>query len=199
METRPTECDDFQLAVLLSGSERSDAYRQSAAHLEVCEHCHDRLTALAADGETWEEISTILRDYDTPDHDAPTDTDGSELASSPNLKFLAPPAHPEMLGRLEASETRSPDAATNDIATKFGQAKACILLFMWGGPAHQDTLDLKPQAPVEIRGEFSPIATNVPGIQIGEHFPLLAERTDRLCLIRSMTRSEEHTSELQSH
>ena len=48
----------------------------------------------------------------------------------------------------------------------FGRAKACILLFMWGGPAHQDTWDLKPDAPAEVRGEFQPIATNVPGTQI---------------------------------
>src|SRR5215467_13266872 len=51
----------------------------------------------------------------------------------------------------------------------FGQAKACILLFMWGGPAQQDTWDLKPDAPAEYRGEFRPIATNVPGIRICQH------------------------------
>src|SRR5437899_2525204 len=73
-----------------------------------------------------------------------------------------------------------------------GRAKACILLFMWGGPAQQDTWDLKPDAPAEYRGEFRPISTNVPGIQICEHLPLLARRTDKLA------RSEEHTSELQS-
>lgn len=92
---------------------------------------------------------------------------------------------PEMLSRLEAGETLE----QRQLST-FGRAKACILLFMWGGPAHQDTLDLKPHAPAEIRGEFSPIATNVPGIQIGEHFPKLAQRMDRLCLIRSMTHSD---------
>src|SRR5262245_39038510 len=61
----------------------------------------------------------------------------------------------------------------------FGRAKSCILLFMWGGPAHQDTWDLKPEAPREIRGEFRPISTNVPGIQICEHFPRLARRVDK--------------------
>src|SRR5262245_30217672 len=77
----------------------------------------------------------------------------------------------------------------------FGRAKACILLFMWGGPAHQDTWDLKPEAPREIRGEFKPIATKVQGLQIGEHFPRLAQRTDRLCLIRSMTHDDvNHTT-----
>jgi len=66
------------------------------------------------------------------------------------------------------------------------RAKSVILLFMWGGPAQQETWDLKPEAPAEIRGEFRPIGTNVPGIQISEHFPLLARRCDRLAIIRSM-------------
>ncbi len=77
----------------------------------------------------------------------------------------------------------------------FGRAKSCILLFMWGGPAHQDTWDLKPEAPREIRGEFSPISTNVPGLQICEHFPLLAKRADKLSLVRSMTHDNgDHTT-----
>ena len=67
------------------------------------------------------------------------------------------------------------------------RAKACILLFMWGGPAQQDTWDLKPDAPADYRGEFRPIPTNVPGIHICEHLPLLARRTDKLALVRSMT------------
>src|ERR1700740_2975254 len=67
------------------------------------------------------------------------------------------------------------------------KAKACILLFMWGGPAQQDTWDMKPHAPAEFRGEFQPMATSVPGIQICEHMPLLAQRTDKLLLVRSMT------------
>lgn len=76
-----------------------------------------------------------------------------------------------------------------------GKAKACILLFMWGGPGHQDTWDLKPDAPAEIRGEFQPISTNVPGIQICEHFPKLARRTDKLAIIRSMTHGDvNHTT-----
>ncbi len=70
------------------------------------------------------------------------------------------------------------------------RAKACILLFMWGGPAQQDTWDPKPDAPAEYRGEFKPISTNVPGIQICEHLPLLARRTDKLALIRSMTHDD---------
>ncbi|HEX5105506.1 MAG TPA: DUF1501 domain-containing protein, partial [Pirellulaceae bacterium] len=76
----------------------------------------------------------------------------------------------------------------------FGRAKSCILLFMWGGPAHQDTWDLKPDAPAEIRGQFKPISTKVPGIQIGEHFPRLAQRCDQLAIVRSMTHTNvDHT------
>lgn len=75
------------------------------------------------------------------------------------------------------------------------KAKACILLFMWGGPAQQDTWDMKPAAPAEYRGEFKPIPTAVPGLQICEHMPRLARRADKLCLIRSMTHADvNHTT-----
>ena len=70
------------------------------------------------------------------------------------------------------------------------RAKACILLFMWGGPAQQDTWDMKPDAPTVYRGEFRPIATTVPGLQICEHLPRLAQRAHRLALIRSMTHND---------
>lgn len=76
-----------------------------------------------------------------------------------------------------------------------GKAKACIILFMWGGPAQQDTWDMKPDAPADYRGEFKPISTNLPGVQICEHLPLLAQRMDRLALIRSMTHDDvNHTT-----
>lgn len=70
------------------------------------------------------------------------------------------------------------------------KAKSTVLLFMWGGPAQQDTWDLKTHAPAEIRGEFKPIATNVPGIEICEHFPQIAKRCDKLAIIRSMTHGD---------
>ena len=53
----------------------------------------------------------------------------------------------------------------------FGRAKSCILVFLFGAPAHQDIWDLKPDAPREVRGEFRPIASNVPGVLLGEHIP----------------------------
>jgi len=68
--------------------------------------------------------------------------------------------------------------------------KAVIMIYLPGGPSHQDIFDLKMNAPSEIRGEFQPIATNVAGIQITEHLPLLAKMMDRCTLIRSMSDCE---------
>lgn len=67
-----------------------------------------------------------------------------------------------------------------------GSAKGVIMVLLPGGPTHLDTFDLKPDAPVEIRGEFRPIATNVPGIDLCEHFPRLARVADKLTVIRSL-------------
>jgi len=64
--------------------------------------------------------------------------------------------------------------------------KSCIFVFLFGGPSHIDLWDMKPNAPAEIRGEFRPIATRTPGIQLCEHLPKLAQQTDKLCLLRSM-------------
>ena len=64
--------------------------------------------------------------------------------------------------------------------------KAIIMIFLSGGPPHQDMFDLKPDAPAEIRGEFKPIKTNVPGIEICEHLPRLAQMMDKFAVIRSL-------------
>lgn len=66
-------------------------------------------------------------------------------------------------------------------------AKSCVLFVLHGGPSQLDTWDMKPGAPVEVRGEFKPIATNVPGIQIVEHLPQLARMANRFTIVRSMT------------
>src|SRR2546421_5567233 len=66
------------------------------------------------------------------------------------------------------------------------QHKAVINIFLGGGPPHQDMWDLKMDAPVEIRGEFKPIATRVPGVQICEVFPQIAARMDKFVTIRSL-------------
>lgn len=64
--------------------------------------------------------------------------------------------------------------------------RACIFIFYYGGPSHLDTYDLKPNAPSSVRGEFQPIATTVPGLQISEHLPHMAKVMHRCALIRSM-------------
>lgn len=88
--------------------------------------------------------------------------------------------------RAAASERRPrPDG--------FGKARACILIFNYGGPSHLDTWDLKPDAPQEIRGEFRPIPTRVPGITITEHLPRLAGLADRYAVVRSVNhRDNDH-------
>ena len=66
---------------------------------------------------------------------------------------------------------------------------------MWGGPAQQETWDLKPDAPEQVRGEFQPIATDVPGLMISEHFPHLARRCRHLAVIRSVHHADvNHTT-----
>ena len=77
--------------------------------------------------------------------------------------------------------------------------RAVINIHQSGGPAHQDTFDLKPDAPVEFRGEFRPIATNVNGIAICEHLPRLAAMADKYTIIRSLVGSEGDHSNSQTH
>ena len=81
-------------------------------------------------------------------------------------------------------------ATTPAPSSNGAKAKSVILLYMWGGPSHIDTWDPKPNAPVEVRGPFKPIATTVPGLQIGEHFPELAKRAKHYAIIRSMTHTD---------
>src|SRR5437764_494721 len=76
--------------------------------------------------------------------------------------------------RSRATAAGQTPTVNRSAAGQFGKAKACILIFNYGGPSHLDTLDLKPDAPNEIRGEFRPRPTCVPGIAITEHLPRLA-------------------------
>src|SRR6478735_11110873 len=70
------------------------------------------------------------------------------------------------------------------------KAKSIILLWLWGGPSHLDTFDMKPKAPIDYRGPYAPVPTKVPGIEICELFPLLAARADKYSILRSL----HHTS-----
>jgi len=74
--------------------------------------------------------------------------------------------------------------------------KSAIMIYLPGGPSHMDMYDLKPDAPSEFRGEFRPIATNVSGVQICEHFPLQARMWDKCAVIRSVVAADEHSDSL---
>src|SRR5262245_31054205 len=82
------------------------------------------------------------------------------------------------LGRLAAAEPDRP------------RPKACILLWMGGGPSHIDTWDPKPEAPANIRGEFGAIETAVPGIRISENFPKFARLMKHAAILRGMSTQE---------
>jgi hypothetical protein len=69
-------------------------------------------------------------------------------------------------------------------AGRFGRAKACIVLWMSGGPPQHETWDPKPDAPAEVRGPFRPVPTRLPGVQVCEHMPRTAALLDRLCVLR---------------
>ncbi len=91
---------------------------------------------------------------------------------------------PELLRAEAAAGTRNPH-------------KSVIMIYLPGGPSHQDMYDLKPDAPADIRGEFNPIHTNVAGIQICEHMPRLARMMDKLVVMRSLVGSEGNHSAFQ--
>jgi hypothetical protein len=84
------------------------------------------------------------------------------------------------LPRLLAAEAKSGIRSSH---------RAVINVYLPGGPPHMDMWDLKPDAPSDIRGEFKPIKTNVPGIDIGEHFPMMAKLMEKFVIIRSLVGS----------
>ncbi|MFO0967512.1 MAG: DUF1501 domain-containing protein [Gemmataceae bacterium] len=84
------------------------------------------------------------------------------------------------LRRLRARPASAP-------ALERRRANRCVFIFLFGGPSHIDLWDMKPDAPAEVRGEFRPSATRVPGIQVCEHLPRLGQVMDKVCLLRSMT------------
>lgn len=87
----------------------------------------------------------------------------------------------------QASSTSTDAARHKSTQRKAGRAKNCILIWLDGGPSHLETFDLKPQAPIEVRGPLQAIATSVPGIQISECLPELARRMNDVAVVRSMT------------
>ena len=99
------------------------------------------------------------------------------------------------LGALGLSTIQPRTLAANDQRPVPKTAKQCIVLFLLGGPPQHSTWDPKPLASAEVRGEFGPIATTVPGIQISELMPLSAQRMDKLAILRSVvTGDNAHSS-----
>ena len=96
------------------------------------------------------------------------------------------------LADLNAAESQSP------AATPSSRHKSVIMVYLSGGMPHQDTFDLKPGAPAEIRGEFNPIATTVPGIEYCELLPKLAGVADRCSIVRSIVGQRDEHSSFQS-
>src|SRR5437764_6156868 len=91
------------------------------------------------------------------------------------------------IGCLGAMGLSLPDLLQAQAVSKpAGKKRSVILLWLWGGPSHLDTFDPKPDAPLEYRGPFEPIATRVPGVRVCELLPGLARRADRFALIRSL-------------
>ncbi|HEX3314824.1 MAG TPA: DUF1501 domain-containing protein [Gemmataceae bacterium] len=75
-------------------------------------------------------------------------------------------------------------------STRHGSAKSCIVFFSWGGLSQLESFDPKPDAPIEVRGDYRPIATSVPGIRFGEYLPMLAAQAHRLAVVRSVRHPE---------
>ena len=98
------------------------------------------------------------------------------------------------LGLLGLSTSQLSELRAADTAAKATPIRAVIYLFLSGGLGQLDSFDMKPEAPDQYRGEFNPISTQTPGLQIVEHLPGLAQRSDKWSLIRSMTHtSDEHS------
>ena len=94
------------------------------------------------------------------------------------------------VGSLGATLSLSDFFRLNAAEGTTDSGRSAVLVFLGGGPAHQDTFDMKPNAPEEYRGQFSPIRTSVPGIEICEHMPKLAQCADKIAIIRSLADSE---------
>ena len=102
-------------------------------------------------------------------------------------------------GILRAETESAAVAGGHSVPTKRNPHKAIIMIFLPGGPPHQDMFDLKMEAPREVRGEFRPIRTNVPGIEICELFPRLAAMADRLVFIRTIVGATGSHYSFQCH
>jgi uncharacterized protein (DUF1501 family) len=100
------------------------------------------------------------------------------------------------IGAFGAGLTLAGMLGARAMAAASTSRKSAIMIYLPGGPSHMDMYDLKPDAPAEFRGEFKPIATNVPGVQICEHMPRQAKMWDKLACVRSLVSVDEHSDSL---
>ena len=130
-----------------------------------------------------------------PSHFTPTDQGRRTILQAGSIGLLG-------LGMNHVSALRAGDVVSRDLSAaplRDGTAKSVIFVFLSGGLSQHDSFDPKPDAPADIRGEFSPIDCRTPGIQICEHLPMLAERSHLWSQIRTLTtpyneHSQGHTS-----
>jgi hypothetical protein len=101
-------------------------------------------------------------------------------------------------GLTLADVLRLQSSASTPAGQTTARPKSAIMIYLPGGPSHMDMYDLKPDAPAEFRGEFNPIATNVSGVRISEHFPMQARMWDKLACVRSIISVDEHSDSLVS-
>jgi len=85
---------------------------------------------------------------------------------------------------LKAAQASTPQG---NLAASFGKAKQCIILYLYGAPSQLETFDMKPEAPVEVRGTMQPIASTLPGLDVCEHLPKMSRIMDRTTVVRSVT------------
>jgi len=121
----------------------------------------------------------------------PLGFEGSSLCGKLSRRQLLHAGGLSMLGLGLPSAVPARESATQRSRSE----KSCIFIVMGGGPSHVDIWDMKPQAPVEIRGPYKPIATSVPGVRINELMPRLASMSQHYSIIRSMT----HTAPIRNH
>ncbi|MGN6547887.1 MAG: DUF1501 domain-containing protein, partial [Aureliella sp.] len=98
---------------------------------------------------------------------------------------------------LPAPRRAAADAITAG-APGMGQARSVLIVMLSGGPSQLDMFDPKPEAPAEVRGEFSTIGTTISGVRLCEHLPKLAQRTDRWSIVRTLAH-REHNHLLATH
>lgn len=96
---------------------------------------------------------------------------------------------PAVLSQHVRAATAETDGAKIKIPPR---AKSILLVFLTGAASHHDTFDMKPDAPAEIRGEFKPIATSLPNLQICEHLPRLAQRAHKYALLRTLSHNDNN-------